>query len=133
MHSKDKKKLSTEGGSSLAQSGLFGALDALQGQLPSAPVGTTSVAKPPVPALKKRGRVEIRRLKAGKGGKIVTEISHFAAISPQELEEFSLQLKKLCGVGGTCRTGVIELQGDQRDKAASWLKERGFAPVLAGG
>ncbi|MCD8481399.1 MAG: translation initiation factor [Verrucomicrobia bacterium] len=84
-------------------------------------------------APKKRGRVELRRLKAGKGGKTVTEIGNFAAISPQELTEFTFQLKKLCGVGGTIRGKTIELQGDQRDRAAAWLQERGFQPIMAGG
>lgn len=128
--------MSTDGGQSLVQEGLLGALDQLKSQLPPAPQPTRGTA-PGAPAVstpvKKRGRVELRRLKAGKGGKIVTEISNFAAISPQELEQFTLSLKKLCGVGGTLKDRTIELQGDQRERAAAWLQERGFTPVRAGG
>ena len=88
--------------------------------------------EPPKPA-KNRGRVEIRRLKAGRGGKIVTEIGGFVGIGLPEKEKLAKQMQKACGTGGTVKDGRIEIQGDKRQEVARILVEAGFRPVLAGG
>ncbi len=89
-------------------------------------------ADPPTPA-KNRGRVEIRRLKAGRGGKTVTEVSGFVGISLAEKETLAKQMQKSCGTGGTVKEGRIEIQGDKRQEVARILIEAGFRPVFAGG
>jgi translation initiation factor 1 len=82
---------------------------------------------------KNRGRVEIRRQTAGRGGKTVTVISGLIGIGLPEKEKLAKQMQKACGAGGTVKEGRIEIQGDKRQEVSRILVEAGFRPVLAGG
>jgi len=42
-------------------------------------------------------------------------------------------LKTACGTGGTFKDGVLELQGDHRDRVAVELQARGYRSKRAGG
>jgi translation initiation factor 1 len=88
------------------------------------------------PKLKKRraegDRVKVRREVAGRRGKAVTTVSGVPA-DDAELKELAGKLKKRCGVGGSVKDGVIEIQGDHRDVVVEILKAEGYTPVLAGG
>lgn len=135
-------KISTDGGSGLGQNP-FGALTSAG--LPSfakapegAPAGTKAVIRPgaasPVAAqTKNRGRVDIKRTTAGRGGKTVTVVTGFVGIGLPEKEQLTKKMRNACGCGGTVKDGDIEIQGDQREKIAQILAEAGFRPVLAGG
>ena len=93
-------------------------------------------AKPrPVPAApkKNRGRVDIIRQTAHRGGKTVTVVTGFVGISEAEKERLAKAMQKACGAGGTVKEGRIEIQGDQRETVARILTEAGFRPVFAGG
>lgn len=85
------------------------------------------------PNPKNRGRVDIRRTTAGRGGKTVTVVSGFVGIGLPEKEALAKKMRNACGCGGTVKDGVIEIQGDQREKIAQILTEAGFRPVFAGG
>ena len=127
-------KISTAGGESLGQNP-FGALSATG--LPAAPKAPASgagaqSAKAAGPA-KNRGRVDIKRTTAGRGGKTVTLVTGFVGIGLPEKEQLAKKMRNACGCGGTVKDGDIEIQGDQRDKIAAILTEAGFRPVFAGG
>ncbi|WP_221029836.1 translation initiation factor [Actomonas aquatica] len=135
-------KISTDGGADLGQNP-FGALGGLGGlsNLPSGPgpsAGKDEGAQPEKTSKRgqpntNRGRVEIRRLTGGKGGKTVTAVSGFVGIGEQEKQQLAKRMQKVCGCGGTVKAGVIEIQGDKREPVAEILREAGFRPVMAGG
>lgn len=112
---------------------VFGALDAL-GDLPSGPQETA-----PVETSKRgqkntnRGRVDIVRQTAHRGGKGVTVAKNFKGIALAEKQELAKKIQKACGVGGTVKDGCIEIQGDKREEVKRILFEAGFNPVFAGG
>ena len=54
-------------------------------------------------------------------------------VSDEELKALAGRLKKRCGVGGSAKGGVIELQGDHRDAVVEILRGEGYDVVLAGG
>lgn len=70
--------------------------------------------------------IYIRIEKKGRRGKTVTALDGFTR-RPSELEELASQMKKACGAGGTVRNGIIEIQGDCRQRLAVFLKKQGFA------
>jgi translation initiation factor 1 len=82
---------------------------------------------------KNRGRVDILRVKAGRGGKTVTVIKNFVGIGLPEKEQLAKLMQRACGTGGTVKNGQIEIQGDKREEVARILTEANFYPVFAGG
>ena len=82
---------------------------------------------------KNRGRVDIIRQTAHRGGKTVTVVTGFTGISLAEKEHLLKEMQKVCGAGGTMKEGRIEIQGDQREVVARILTNAGFRPVFAGG
>lgn len=127
------KRIPTDGGSSLSHNP-FGALSS-EG-LPPAPANQSETVAPtsaPKPVKKNRGRVDIIRQKAGRGGKTVTVVTGFVGIGLPEKEQLAKAMQRACGVGGTVKDGHIEIQGDKREEVARILTEAGFRPVFAGG
>ena len=78
------------------------------------------------------GRVKVRRETAGRRGKAVTTVTG-VPLGDDELKALAGRLKKRCGVGGSAKGGVIELQGDHRDAVVEVLRGEGYDVVLAGG
>lgn len=78
---------------------------------------------PAVP--KPGGKIQIRRETKGRKGKGVTIIEGLT-LEQAELEQLAKALRQHCGVGGTCHAGLIELQGEQQDKAKKFLQQRGL-------
>ena len=78
------------------------------------------------------GIVRIRRETAGRNGKGVTTISGIP-VTEAELKNIAKALKQTCGVGGSVKDGVIEIQGDQREKIKADLEKRGYTVKFAGG
>jgi translation initiation factor 1 len=88
------------------------------------------------PLLKERradgNRVKVRREVSGRRGKAVTTVSG-VPVDDAGLKVLAGTLKKRCGVGGSVKAGVIEIQGDHRDVVVDVLRAEGYEPVLAGG
>jgi translation initiation factor 1 len=128
----NKERIPTGGGANLGHNP-FGGLEGLS--LPTKPVAPQAAGpvKAPVVEKKNRGRVDIVRSTAGRGGKTVTIVSGFVGIGLPEKEALAKQLQRSCGCGGTVKEGRIEIQGDKREEAARILTEAGFRPVFAGG
>ena len=78
------------------------------------------------------GRVKVRRETSGRRGKAVTTVAN-VPLDDDGLRELAGRLKKRCGVGGSVKDGVIELQGDHRDAVVEVLRAEGYDVVLAGG
>ena len=78
------------------------------------------------------GPVKVRRETAGRKGKAVTTVFNLP-LGDAEVRDLAGRLKKRCGVGGSAKDGVIELQGDQRDAVVAALEAEGFQVRLAGG
>lgn len=43
------------------------------------------------------------------------------------------EMKRLCGAGGTLKEGVVEIQGDHRERLAERLRALGYTVKVAGG
>ena len=127
------KRIPTDGGTAFGHNP-FAALS-IEG-LPPAPQTPPADSAPPTPAKpakKNRGRVDIIRQTAGRGGKTVTVVKNFVGIGLPEKEQLAKTMQKVCGTGGTVKNGQIEIQGDKREEVARILAEANFRPVFAGG
>jgi len=85
-----------------------------------------------VPATPNDGVVRISRERGQRGGKTVTVIRGLPERGT-ELEARAVELKRLCGAGGTLRDGAVEIQGDHRERIAERLRVLGYRVKLAGG
>lgn len=85
-----------------------------------------AAAPPPPPP---DGVVRVSRSKAGRKGKTVTLVT---GLPPADLDAVARELKRLCGAGGAVKDGVLEVQGDHRERVATHLGGR-YRVKLAGG
>jgi translation initiation factor 1 len=129
-------KISTDGGDDFGQNP-FGSLSGAELPAFSEPVADNSASTPShmsrAEKPKNRGRVDIKRSTARRGGKTVTVVSGFTGIGLAEKEKLAKKMRNVCGCGGTVKDGQIEIQGDKREPIASILTDAGFRPVMAGG
>lgn len=78
------------------------------------------------------GIVRVGRETKGRGGKAVT-IVRGLPLDAAALAAMGTRLKTLCGSGGTAKDGVVEIQGDHRDKVVAHLQAAGYTVKKAGG
>lgn len=78
------------------------------------------------------GIIRIQRETKGRKGKGVTLITGLE-LNPEQLKTLAKELKQRCGTGGTCKSGIIEIQGDHRDLLFDLLQQRGCKVKKAGG
>jgi translation initiation factor 1 len=78
------------------------------------------------------GIVRLARETKGRKGAGVTLVTGLP-LSDADLATLARSLKARCGVGGAVKDGVIELQGDQRDKLQPLLEAEGYPVKRAGG
>jgi translation initiation factor 1 len=60
-------------------------------------------------------------------------VTVITGLAERELAETAKSLKRLCGTGGTAKNGVVEIQGDHRDKIVAFLAGQGRTVKKAGG
>ncbi len=133
----DKQRVPTDGGQALTHNPFANLNDA---GLPPGPPETasdesaaSSIGNRESKRGKNRGRVDIIRQTAHRGGKTVTVVTGFVGIGLPEKERLAKAMQQACGSGGTVKEGRIEIQGDRREVVARILTEAGFRPVFAGG
>jgi len=76
--------------------------------------------------------VVLHRDSKGRAGKGVTLLRGLT-LPEAELAALAKTLKHMLGVGGTVKNGVIEIQGQERDKIAEALIKLGYRVKIAGG
>jgi len=76
--------------------------------------------------------VRVGRETRGRKGAGVTVVTG-APLDEDGLKALAGELKKACGCGGTVRDGVIEIQGEHRDRLVKLLQARGWTVKRAGG
>ncbi len=67
-----------------------------------------------------------------RGGKSVTLVEGFIG-NDEDAKDLAKKLKQLCGVGGGFKNSEIYIQGDQKNKVASFLQKLGAVVKLKGG
>jgi translation initiation factor 1 len=72
----------------------------------------------------------VRVMRERRRASIVTIIT---GLPQQQLAQTASELKRLCGSGGTAKNGVVEIQGDHRDKIVAHLQTQGRTVKKAGG
>jgi translation initiation factor 1 len=76
--------------------------------------------------------IYLRRSTKGRGGKTVSLVEGLQ-LNEKDLKALSKTLKKTCGTGGTIKDGVIEIQGEHREKIAAKMQKMGYKVKIAGG
>ena len=74
----------------------------------------------------------LHRESKGRGGKTVTLVKNLV-LSEKDIKALSKKLKRACGTGGTIKDGIIEIQGEHRQKIADLLRKQGYQVKIAGG
>src|SRR5262245_23917149 len=96
------------------------------------PPASASRSSGAAPRLPDDGIIRITRDRSGRNGKVVTMI-HGLRARGEALEALASELRRRCGAGGTVKDGVVEIQGDHRERVAGYLRARGYTVKLAGG
>jgi translation initiation factor 1 len=78
------------------------------------------------------GVARVSRETKGRGGKTVTLVRGLP-LDDAALAALGQHLKAACGSGGTVRDGVIEVQGEHRERILQLLQAQGHAAKAAGG
>ncbi len=77
-------------------------------------------------------KIRVQKLKAGKKGKTVTQITGLE-LESEEAIVLLKELKTKIGTGGAYKDGVFELQGDHVTSLLSELTQKGYQPKKSGG
>lgn len=74
----------------------------------------------------------LHRESGGRGGKVVSVVKKLV-LSDDDMKSLAKKLKQECGTGGTIKDGMIEIQGEHRQKMADVLQKLGYKVKIAGG
>ncbi len=76
-------------------------------------------------------QLEAHLEKKGRGGKTAVIIKGFEG-TEDDLKELAKELKSHCAVGGSTKDGDIIIQGNVRDKAMTYLRDKGYSVKRVG-
>ena len=76
--------------------------------------------------------IYLHRDSKGRAGTPVTLVKKLV-LSEEDMKGLAKKLKQICGSGGTVKEGVIEIQGEHRQKIAEALQKMGYKVKIAGG
>ena len=76
--------------------------------------------------------IYLHRESSGRRGNVVTLVKNLV-LSADDLKALAKKLKQECGTGGTIKNGVIEMQGEQRERISESLRKMGYKVKVAGG
>ena len=79
-----------------------------------------------------RQTVSLHRESKGRGGKGVVLLKGLI-LTEADMAALAKTVKQACGAGGAVKNGVIEIQGQEREKIAEVLGKLGYKVKLAGG
>jgi len=74
----------------------------------------------------------LHRESGGRGGKVVSIVKNLI-LTEEDLKTLAKKLKQECGTGGTVKDGMIEIQGEHRQRMAEVLQKLGYKTKIAGG
>ena len=74
----------------------------------------------------------LHRESGGRGGKVVSIVKNLT-LSEDDMKSLAKKIKQECGTGGTVKDGLIEIQGEHRQKMADVLQKLGYKVKIAGG
>ncbi|MBI3152341.1 MAG: translation initiation factor [Chloroflexi bacterium] len=74
----------------------------------------------------------LHRESGGRGGKVVSVVKNLI-LTEEDMKTLAKKLKQECGSGGTIKDGMIEIQGEHRERIAEVLKKLGYKVKIAGG
>ncbi|HOG52095.1 MAG TPA: translation initiation factor, partial [Lentisphaeria bacterium] len=63
----------------------------------------------------------------GRGGKTVTIVRGLKGLDTATLMTIGAEIKTALGIGARFADAVLELQGDQRQRAAAWFENKNFS------
>ena len=75
---------------------------------------------------RKGPKISFNLQRKGKGGKTVTLVFGLKDLELEAQMALGTQLQKALGIGARFEDGVLQLQGDQRERARQWLADRGY-------
>ena len=73
-----------------------------------------------------KGRLSFNIQRKGKGGKTVTLVHGLQELELLEQMALCSRVKNALGCGARFENGVLEIQGDQRQRAQDWFAKQGF-------
>ncbi|PIE54044.1 MAG: translation initiation factor [Dethiosulfovibrio peptidovorans] len=89
-----------------------------------APSVSPSSGRPEIAEILRGQRAGLRIERKGRRGKTVTVVEALVLL-PEALAQVARELRKALGCGSSVEDGAVVLQGDNRDRIASWLRARG--------
>lgn len=76
--------------------------------------------------------IYLHRESSGRAGTPVSLVKNLV-LSADDLKALAKKIKQQCGTGGTIKDGVIEIQGEHRQKISEILIKVGYKVKIAGG